>query len=196
VQRSRDPLTSDLTFSHGGQVTIRRLLLCLTCAVLFVSACHKGKPPVAAPAPVAAPPPPPPPPPAEHLVAVDQDARLYYDDVPSFPDSLRYVVRNAETWASIWEQATRGQASVPPLPVVDFSRSIVLLVSAGKMHTGDQIHVDSVGTKEGTLVAVVRTSVDCHSIPNAAYPFEIVRVQRSDRAVRFVERRAKAPDCE
>ncbi len=175
---------------------MRRLLLCSACCVLLTSACHKNKPPVVAPVAAPAPAPPPAPPPAEHLTAVDQEARLYYDDVPSFPDSMRYVVREAETWGNIWAQATRGQASAPPLPVVDFSRSIVLLVSAGKMRTGDQIHVDSVGTRDGRLVAVVRTSVDCHSIPNTAYPFEIVRVQRSDRPVVFVERLAKAPDCE
>ncbi len=129
-------------------------------------------------------------------MAVEPDARLYYDDVASFPDSIRSVIRDAETWANIWAQATRGQASAPPLPVVDFSRSIVLLVGAGRMRTGDQIHVDSVGTRNGRLVAVVRTSVDCQSIPTEAHPFEIVRVKRSDRAVVFVERRAKAPDCE
>lgn len=173
---------------------MRRLLTCSVCCVLLLSACHKGKPPVLAP--VAAPAPPPPPPPAENLLAVEPDARLYYDDVPSFPDSIRYVIRESETWGNIWAQATRGQASAPPLPVVDFSRSIVLLVGAGKLRTGDQIHVDSVGTRNGRLVAVVRTTVDCHSIPNAAYPFELVRVKRSDRPVAFVERRTKAPDCE
>lgn len=173
---------------------MRRLLTCSVCCVLLLSACHKGKPPVLAP--VAAPAPPPPPPPAENLLAVEPDAQLYYDDVPSFPDSIRYVIRESETWGNIWAQATRGQASAPPLPVVDFSRSIVLLVGAGKLRTGDQIHVDSVGTRNGRLVAVVRTTVDCHSIPNAAYPFELVRVKRSDRPVTFVERRAKAPDCE
>jgi hypothetical protein len=56
--------------------------------------------------------------------------------------------------------------------------------------------VDSVGTKNGRLVAVVRTTVDCHSIPNVAYPFEIVRAKRSDRPVVWVERTAKAADCE
>lgn len=178
---------------------MRRLLLCLACSVLLLQACHKKPPPPVTPAAApAAPPaaPPPAPPPAENLSAVEQDARLYYDDVPSFADSIRYVVRDAATWANIWTQATRGQASAPPLPAVDFSRSIVLLVGAGKMRTGDQIHVDSVGTKQGRLVAVVRTTVDCHSIPNDAYPFELVRVPRSDRAVQFVERRAKPADCE
>jgi hypothetical protein len=173
---------------------MRRLLLCAACSVLLLSACHKRKPPVVAPA--AAPAPPPAPPPAENLMAVDPGSRLYYDDVPSFPDSIRHVIRDLDSWGSIWAQATRGQASAPPLPPVDFSRSIVLLVGAGRMRTGDQIHVDSIGTRDGRLVAVVRTTVDCHSIPNTAYPFEIVRVKRSDRPVVFVERRAKAPDCE
>lgn len=176
---------------------MRRLLLCSVYCVVIVSACHKRKPPVLAPVAAPAPPPPQPaPPPAENLLAVEQNARLYYDDVESFPDSIRYVIRESETWGNIWAQATRGQASAPPLPSVDFSRSLVLLVGAGKMRTGDQIHVDSVGTRKGTLVAVVRTTVDCHSIPSAAYPFELVRVKRSDRPVSFVERRAKAPDCE
>ncbi|HEY8258937.1 MAG TPA: hypothetical protein VIG08_14860 [Gemmatimonadales bacterium] len=174
---------------------MRRLLAILACAVPTVSACHKNKPPVVIPAAAPAPTPAPPPP-AEHLIGIDQDARLYYDDVPSFPDSIRQVIRDAESLSSVWAQATKGQASAPPLPYVDFSRSIVLLVGAGKLRSGDQIHVDSVGTRDGRLVAVVRTTVDCHSIPTAAYPFEIVRVKRSDRAVSFVERRSKAPDCE
>jgi hypothetical protein len=130
------------------------------------------------------------------MSVLDPTARLYYDDVPSFPDSIRHVIRDVESWGNIWAQATRGQASPPPLPIVDFSRSIVLLVGAGRMRTGDQIHVDSVGTKKGSLVAVVRTTVDCHSIPNVAYPFEIVRVQRSDRPVVFVERRDQPSDCQ
>lgn len=176
---------------------MRRMILCVTSGVLLLSGCHKKKPPVLIPAPAPAPTPaPPPPPPPEHLAVVDQDARLYYDDVPSFPDSMRSVIKDEETWNNIWAQATRGQATVPPLPFVDFSRSFVLLVAAGKMRTGDQIHVDSIGPREGKFVAVVSTTVDCHSIPNAAYPFEIVRVKRSDRPIAFIERRAKAPDCE
>ena len=103
---------------YCGKVTMRRLLLCSACFVLVVSACHKHKPPVLAPVAAPAPaPPPPPPPPAENMEALDQDAQLYYDDVISFPDSIRYVIRESETWSNIWAQATRGQASAPPLPL-------------------------------------------------------------------------------
>jgi hypothetical protein len=174
---------------------MRRLLLCSACFLFLLPGCGKKKPP--APVPVAAPAPAPlPPPPAENMLPVEPDARLYYDDVPSFPDSIRHVIRDRESWGNIWAQATTGQASAPPLPIVDFSRSVVLLVGAGRRRTGDQIHVDSVGTKNGRLVAVVRTTVDCHSIPSEAHPFEIVRVKRSDRPVVWVERHDKAPDCE
>ncbi len=180
---------------------MRRPLLFIAGGLLIVSACHKKKPPVLAPTaeppPQQAPPPPPPPPPAENLMPIELDGRLYYDDEASaFPDSIRMVIRDAQSLTSVWAQATRGQASAPPIPAVDFTQSIVLLVGAGKMRTGDQIHVDSVGTRQGRLVVVVRTTVDCQSIPNAAYPFEIVRVKRSNKPVSFVERRAKAPDCE
>jgi hypothetical protein len=177
---------------------MRRLMLLIAGGLLLVSACHKKKPPVLAP--TAEPPPqqaPPAPPPAENLTPVEQDARLYYDDEASaFPDSIRMVIRDAESLTSIWAKATSGQASAPPIPAVDFTQSIVLLVGAGKMRTGDQIHVDSVGTRQGRLVVVVRTTVDCQSIPNAAYPFEIVRVKRSSKPVSFVERRSKGPDCQ
>jgi hypothetical protein len=174
-------------------------MLLIAGGLLLVSACHKKKPPVLAPTAEPAPPsaPPPAPPPAENLSPIDDDARLYYDDEASaFPDSVRIVIGNAEALTGVWAQATRGQASAPPIPAVDFSQSIVLLVSAGKMRTGDQIHVDSVGTRQGRLVVVVRTTVDCQAVPNPAYPFEIVRVKRSSKPVSFVERRSKGPDCQ
>lgn len=171
-------------------------MLLIAGGLLLVSACHKKKPPVLAPTAEPAPPPPAPPP-AENLSPVEDDARLYYDDEASaFPDSVRMVIRDAESLTSVWSRATRGQASAPPIPAVDFTQSLVLLVSAGKMRTGDQIHVDSVGTRQGRLVAVVRTTVDCQAIPNAAYPFEMVRVKRSNKPVSFVERRSKGSDCQ
>jgi hypothetical protein len=171
-------------------------MLLIAGGLLLVSACHKKKPPVLAPTAEPAPPPAAPPP-AENLTPIDQDARLYYDDeATAFPDSIRMVIRDAQSLTSVWTQATKGQASAPPLPPVDFTQSIVLLVGAGKMRTGDQIHVDSVGTRQGRLVVVVRTTVDCQSVPSAAYPFEIVRVKRSNKPVSFVERRSKGPDCQ
>lgn len=168
----------------------------LACSLLLVIAACGRKKPAPVPAPAYAPPYAPAPP-AENLAALDPDARIYYDDAAvAFTDSIRLTIRDVETWRNIWSRATAGQASAPPLPAIDFSRQMLLLVGAGRLRSGDQIHVDSVGTRKGTTVAVVRTTVECQAFPAVAYPFEIVQVKRSERAVLFVERQSRPADCQ
>jgi hypothetical protein len=126
---------------------------------------------------------------------VNADDRIYYDDATAFTDSVRLTIRDPEQWNQVWLRATKAQATPPALPAIDFGRHMLLLVSAGRLRPGDEIHVDSVGLKSGSPVAVVQTTVQCQPFPGTAYPLEIVRVQRSDSAVTFVERSAKAGDC-
>lgn len=176
-----------------------RFALWALAGLLVATACGRKKPaPVPAPAPAPAyAPPPAPAPPAENMMPLDQDARIYYDDAAAaFPDSVRLTIRDAETWQNIWDRATAGQATAPPLPAVDFSRHMLLLVAAGRLRSGDQIRVDSVGTRRGTTIAVVRTTVECEHFPAVAYPFEIVRVKRSSGPVLFAERQGKPENCE
>jgi len=129
------------------------------------------------------------------LAPIVSTARIYYDDGPAFRDSVRMVVRDVTTWQTVWAQATSTQSAPPPLPTVDFGREMVVLVGGGHMTPGDQIHVDSAGTRGGFFVAVVRTTVQCRPFPADAYPLEVVRVKRSDRAATFVERRERATNC-
>jgi hypothetical protein len=162
----------------------------LACGILMLgTACHhRSKPalqPVAQPAAR----------PAEELQAIDDAARIYYDDATAYTDSLRLTIRDPATWQGVWERATRRQATAPPLPAVDFERQMVILVSAGRMRTGDEIHVDSIGTRSGQPVAVVRTIVQCQAVPAPAYPLEIVRVKRIAGTVMFLDRRVKSQDC-
>jgi hypothetical protein len=126
---------------------------------------------------------------------LEPGAQVYYDDETGFTDSLRLTIRDEETFRGVWEQATQRQATAPALPQINFQNQMVLLVSAGRMRAGDQIHVDSIGRREGRLVAVVRTTVECQEFPTVAHPVEIVRVKRSESQVIFLERRAKSGDC-
>ena len=176
--------------SHPALVSLLAVLVLLPGCLFH----HKKPAPAPAPAPAAAPPPAPPPP-VEQWAPVSADARLYYDDVDAFPDSTRLTVTDQDTWQDVWKRATRRQASTPATPVVDFNRQMVLVVAAGRMKTGDEIHVDSVGTLEGRVRAAVTTRAQCGSIPTAAYPFEIVRVPRSSTAVVYLEHRAKGEGC-
>ncbi|MBX6366072.1 MAG: hypothetical protein IRZ00_19665 [Gemmatimonadetes bacterium] len=161
----------------------------LTVAVL--AACHRGSS-AAAPAPQ---------PPALPLLPM---ARLYSDNGGGIQDSVRLVVRDQATLEEVWKQATAGQASPPPLPTVDFTKEMVLVVGAGRKTPEDQIHVDSVavrrvagvgGKEEEAMAAIVRTLEGCRRFRADAYPVEIVRVRRFTGPVIFEERQDRATDC-
>lgn len=122
-------------------------------------------------------------------------ARLYYDDGPAYQDSVRMIVRDRSTWQDIWSRATSTQASPPPRPTVDFDRDMVIVVGAGRMNAGDVIRVDSAGVRRDNFVVVVRTILECQRLPAEAYPVEIVRVERQDRPVEWIERRERAAHC-
>jgi len=131
----------------------------------------------------------------ETFAPVQASATLYYDDGPAFRDSVRLVVRDATSWPAIWARATSTQTTPPPLPTIDFGREMVLVVGAGHMSPGDQIRVDSAGEHAGNYSVVVRTILACHPFAADAYPLEVVRVIRSEKAVTFTERRERATDC-
>lgn len=170
---------------------MRPLIRVALCGAVLLGACHHKPKPVAAPAPVVAPPPPP----TQRWDPVEEDARIYYDDAPAFTEAARLTIRDLDTWRSVWRRATEDQASAPRLPAVDFGRQMVLLVAAGRMHPGDEIRVDSVGTLVDRMTAVVTTTVACTPFPASAYPFEIVRVRRVAGEVRFVDRRGENQRC-
>lgn len=168
----------------------------LTCLLLIaaVAACGRGQSP--------SPSGPPAPPPAEPY-PVPQ--RLYYDNGGGIQDSLRVVIREEGGLRSRWEQATSRQAVPPPHPEVDFSREMVVLVSAGRMTTEDQIQVDSAtvvramdaeGQVQPVLTLHVRTTRGCGRFNVDAYPLELLRLRRFDGEVRFSERIVQAEGCE
>lgn len=158
---------------------MQRRILFLICGVALVgSACGKSVPMVAP------------------LSPVLSSQRVFYDDQTGFPDSARLVVKDLSVWESVWNQATYNQASPPPLPSVDFTREMIIVVGAGRMSPGDQIRVDSIGPRtDEYYVVVVKITEECQSFPADVYPLEIVRVARDDRPVVFEVKRVRAPGC-
>ncbi len=133
--------------------------------------------------------------PADTVAPVADWARLYQTDRLGIADSLRVVIQDRFTWSEAWADATSGDPSPPPLPAIDFGRDMILLVAAGRMDPGDRIQVDSVGVRDEDLMVVVRTIQDCREFTRDVYPLEIVLVGKSDRRVRWVERREMALHC-
>jgi hypothetical protein len=169
------------------RTTMRHRALSLLCTLACVpaAACHHAKP---APAPT----------------PVPTAARIYYDNSGGIQDSVRVVVRDAQTMKTVWQQATSQQSSPPPMPAIDFTKEMVLVVGAGRMTPEDQIRVDSVsvvkepnveGKQEDVLRVVVVITRGCMQFKTDAYPLEIVKVRRFEGAVHFVDRQTQAQGC-
>ena len=165
---------------------MRHVAVLLLASVAGSIACHHGGPPA---------PEMPRPEPRVDMAPLADASRIYYDNGIAFGDSARIIVRDTVQWRSIWRQATQGQPSPPPRPVVDFGKDMVLVAAAGRMKPGDVIRVDSVGTRGSTMYVAVRITVACQPFPTDAFPFEIVRLPRNDGPVLFREHRGRAPEC-
>ncbi len=169
----------------------RRLLATVVLLLALPAAgCRRGGPPAPRAAPPAAP--------------LAPAALLYYDNSGGIQDSLREVVRDAETFQRIWTRATSTQGSPPAMPDVDFDRSMLLVVSTGRMTPEDMVRVDSVGvheeisatgSRQRVMQAIVRTIRGCGGFTSDAYPLAIVRVGKFEGPVRFTERRERAEGC-
>jgi len=176
---------------YGLRRTLQALLLLL---VVGAGACGGG----GGSAPAVAPPPAP-------LARLEAAQRLYYDDSGGIADSLRLAVRDEANWRDIWDRATSTLGSPPPLPVIDFTRDMVLVVAAGRMSPGDRIQVDSAGVRteldsdgqrREVMMAQVRIILDCTGFDADVYPLELVRVRRFDGPLQFLHARERAPNCQ
>lgn len=140
------------------------------------------------------------PPPAARVWPVEASNRLYRDDAAPLPDTIRRVIRDPTTFAQNWTLATSALDEPPRPPDIDFSQHMVVFVGAGRSNPGDQIQVDSVGFRRESdprnpdreievIYFVVRTILEPDPFPGESFPIEIIRVDRSDRPVRWEERR-------
>jgi hypothetical protein len=142
-------------------------------------------------------------PPVWPWIEVGSEARLYSDNASGLQDSVRIVIRDAAQLRDVWGRATSRQMSPPPLPAIDFEDEMVLAVGAGRMTVEDRIRVDSVVVREEVTTTgerdvfsvIVRVIQGCGQFDTEAFPVEIVRVQRFEGPVRFVERRSRVEGC-
>jgi hypothetical protein len=104
-------------------------------------------------------------------------------------EARRLVIRDANAWAEFWSELGVGDR-----PTVDFTRDIVVAVSAGQRSTGGyEIAVVRVGQADGELsVEVVETTPgpNCISTTSLTQPVDVVVVPAvSARSWSFTERK-------
>ncbi|HEX2716532.1 MAG TPA: hypothetical protein VHM67_02565 [Gemmatimonadaceae bacterium] len=107
-------------------------------------------------------------------------------------EPTRAVIRDADAWRRLWSEVTRVVDGPVDQPVIDFTRDMLLVAGLG--YRGDsccEVRIDSVQATPDTVIVIVTTTtagLHCGVFATASAPLDIIRIRRSEHAVRFVER--------
>jgi len=116
-----------------------------------------------------------------------------------FDAPARLVVLDAETWQTVWNQIYFRYAPVPPLPVVDFSREMIVVAALGTRSSGG-FNILLTGATEvgddGTAFSVSSVSPGQRCLTTQAFiqPVDVARVPLRKGPVTFIERN-HVTDC-
>ncbi len=121
-----------------------------------------------------------------------------------FQERQRVVIRDTETWTSMWQQLWSMGSYKPALPAVDFERELVVVAMMGARGSpGYHIVVREVAVRDGGLAVTVQEIEPDPTWPNggcgtggvASYPVAAMRVPRTAGEVRFIETHVAYNDC-
>jgi hypothetical protein len=108
------------------------------------------------------------------------------------------IVRDPESWPVAWNRIHSVRRPAPPLPEVDFSTDIVIIVSLGLRRSGGYgIQIDGAFRDEtGTLVTIVETEPGpgCLVTTEISSPVEIAVFPATAEPISF-KRRVEIRDC-
>lgn len=154
-------------------------------------------------------------------VAVTLSACSSFDPVPSGPTipmtrlraepysftfysglvtSERLVVRDAAAWQTLWNRIHSGRTPTPPLPAVDFSRDMVVVVAMGQKSSGGYNILLERATEEagdGIAIAVLSSSPGANCVVTMAVtaPVDIATLPLHPGPFLFSER-SERRSCE
>ena len=110
----------------------------------------------------------------------------------------RLVVRDAAAWQSLWVQIYHGRFPVPPVPAIDFSREMLVVVALGSRSSGGYVILIDGASGEGADVTIAVRSISpgpkCGVTGALTQPVDIARLPRRDGEVRFLEH-AEMREC-
>lgn len=100
------------------------------------------------------------------------------------------VIRNAEGLAAAWATLHANQQPVPPLPAIDFSKEMIVVVATGTKPNGGFSVVVSSASESGGRVTVTSTETapgaTCAVPAVITAPADVARLPRRDGDVIFV----------
>ncbi|HET7370631.1 MAG TPA: protease complex subunit PrcB family protein [Gammaproteobacteria bacterium] len=109
------------------------------------------------------------------------------------------LIRDRETFETVWRRATARQYPAPAPPSIDFSRYMVIAVFLGEKRTGGyDIEIADLSRTPAGLLATVRErhpGAGCHTTEALTQPFEIVKTPVTAAPVEF-KRQIVADPCD
>lgn len=109
-------------------------------------------------------------------------------------DALRRVIRNRDEWSELWKRFTDRippANGIPPLPEIDFSKEMIVLVAMGQRPTSGFVIVIDGACEVDNKVEVYVSNVEnvkCIGVLNVlTYPADAVRLPKTDLPVVFRE---------
>ena len=113
-------------------------------------------------------------------------------------DARRVVVRDSSAWAALWPEILGSHSPKPPLPAVDFSREMLVVVSMGTRSSGGYtIGIDGVRLLGDSLrVDITEQSPGptCGTTAALTAPVALARLERSELPLSYAVSRA-VTDC-
>ncbi len=117
-----------------------------------------------------------------------------------FDAPARLVIRDVAHWGTIWARIHARSLPLPPVPTVDFSREMLIVVAQGSQPNGGfTILIDDASEVgiDGMSVTVRRIAPGSRCFVTGAFtsPVDIARSPRREGEVRFVET-VQVRDCD
>ncbi len=107
-----------------------------------------------------------------------------------FQNRSNLVIVNNMQWQEVWAELTRDFSPALSLPVVDFSREIVIAVFMGECRTsGYSTHITRVEENPGYIKGLVseeRPSVGAITLQVLTYPYHIIKLRKTSEQVAFI----------
>jgi len=104
----------------------------------------------------------------------------------------RVVIRESEKWSEIWAAIWSIQSAIPPLPAIDFTREMVIVVGMGTRPSGGHsIRVESATQRPGEIEVILRAESpgpSCMTTGALTQSVDAARIPRSAEPVRFTVR--------
>lgn len=133
------------------------------------------------------------PPPGANVPLVRLRSEPYsFAFVSGFDQPARLVIRDPLTWQAAWNRIYLRGSPVPPLPEIDFSQEMIVVVALGSHSTGGYgiLLTGASESADGIEVDVNSRSPGPTCVVTAAFtqPVDVARLPLRQGAVHFAER--------